>query len=247
MSFIYFHAFKGSSRVWHGYPDIFIDKKVPVSIVIDARDDSKEEDTTVEDDTETGSSFMAPAAKKMKKDSEEAKSSSAGSSFGLCIEMKKKKSGDALLSMSIVDQIIAEAITNAFAQVNANSLLKGLMIPSFGCTQDHIVVFLYDPENDILLQTNLINLFEVPGELSVVAIIEIWMYLNFAVLFKHDIAKKYKFESAKFRESVKDYLCYYEQASYQERLAPSESGYFREVVVPRMFRISDHVEKNDIK
>ncbi|KAK3096040.1 hypothetical protein FSP39_022360 [Pinctada imbricata] len=157
--------------------------------------------------------------------------------------MKNKTSGDILLSMNTVDQIMAETITNAFAQINANSVLKGLMIPSFGCTQDHVVIFLYDPENDILLQTNLINLFEVPGQLSVSAIIEVWMFLNFAELLKPDLAKKYKFESAKFHDSVKGYLSFYEKASYKEKLAPSESGYFGQVVVPKMFSTADHIEE----
>ncbi|KAK3089697.1 hypothetical protein FSP39_005698 [Pinctada imbricata] len=250
----------GSSVVWHGCPDIFIDQRVPVTVITETKDN------TVEDDTELYGSFAEPAAKKTKKRSNEEEQSSPGSdnsfvapvakklkigsdganpctsrSVGMCIAMENNKSSDILFRSNIIDQIMASAMTNAFAQVNSNSHLKGLMIPSFACTQDYILVFLYDPENDILLQTNVFKLFEGPGRLSISAIVQVWMFLNFVELLKPDLANEYEFEPSRFHNSVMGYLSHYKNATYGEKLGPSESNYIGEVVMPIMFSACNHI------
>ena len=60
--------------------------------------------------------------------------------------------------MTVIDRIIAETTTNAFSQINLTKTLTGWPIPTFGCTIDKVVVFMYDPKNDVLLQsTDLIS------------------------------------------------------------------------------------------
>ena len=49
--------------------------------------------------------------------------------------------------MTVIDRIIAETITNAFSQINLTKTLTVWPIPTFGCTVDKVVVFMYDPKN----------------------------------------------------------------------------------------------------
>jgi hypothetical protein len=105
------------------------------------------------------------------------------------------------LHFNVFDQIIAETITNAFTQVNNSKTLTGWLIPSFGCTQDHITVLLYDPKNDVLLtlasQLHIWDEINV-AEMSLKTVVYIWMILNFTVFMHKNIANEYRFNSSNF-------------------------------------------------
>lgn len=92
-------------------------------------------------------------------------------------------------------QLIAQTITNSFAQVNENKQLSQFLIPSFGCFNNQIVIFGYDSENDVLVKkidpivlwTESDNVWH----LSISAIVQIWMYIYFPLLMLPSLAKGY--------------------------------------------------------
>jgi hypothetical protein len=128
-----------------------------------------------------------------------------GKLMNICVEIKNKK--NTLLQFNVLDQIIAEAITNAFTQVNNNKALSGWPIPSVGCTLDHITVFLYDPKNDVLLQlAHQLPIWGKPNEISLKTVVHIWMLLNFTVFMHKNIADEYKFESSNFHHLTGAFL-----------------------------------------
>ncbi|KAK3089715.1 hypothetical protein FSP39_005833 [Pinctada imbricata] len=248
----------GSSLVWHGYADIFLDQKLPVTILSGELGDI---DAEFENDYQ-------PVPKKMKIDKDVASSIDASENVGehssgrpvastsnkaknetdmveLCVEVKNKVSDDVLLSLNVIDQIIAETITNAFVQVTTNHCLKGRMIPTFGCSQEHVVVFLYDPEHDILLQgSDLIKLFEIPEHLSEKAAVEVWLFLNFSTFFHPNLAQKFKFKKSRFHSCVKKYISLYKKATYKQRFAPADTNFFAEVAMPEILKEAKPVEEN---
>ncbi|XP_033731067.1 uncharacterized protein LOC117320616 [Pecten maximus] len=90
----------------------------------------------------------------------------------------KQKSG--------TSQLIAETITNAFAQVNSNNDHSGLPIPAFGCTPKQLSVCLYDCKNDVLLKKIIpLHLFKKTDSVSTV--IMIWLYMNFRLFMRRDV------------------------------------------------------------
>lgn len=83
-------------------------------------------------------------------------------------------------------QLIAETITNAFAQTNVNTDLLGLPIPAFGCLLDKIYVYSYDCRSDILLKK--INVLKIDEEnLTPVTIVKIWLYIHFSLFMRSDL------------------------------------------------------------
>ena len=104
-----------------------------------------------------------------------------------------------LMHFNVLDQVIAEAITNAFTQIGRSKALSGWFIPSFGCTLDHVVVFLYDPKNDVLLQlAEQLPIWQQTEILSITTVVQIWMLLNFPLLMRKNIANEYRFNSSNF-------------------------------------------------
>jgi hypothetical protein len=104
-----------------------------------------------------------------------------------------------LRMLSVLDQIIAGAITNAFTQVNNTKVLSGCLIPCFGCTLDHVMVFMYDPKNDVLLQlTRGLTIWGAPKEILIRSVVHIWMVLNFTVFMQRNIANECRFHRSNF-------------------------------------------------
>ncbi|XP_033728989.1 uncharacterized protein LOC117318099 [Pecten maximus] len=100
-------------------------------------------------------------------------------------DMKKDISELSLKHKTFKSQLIAETITNAFAQTNANVDLLGLPIPAFGCTPDKICVYSYDCKNDILLKK--MDILKIDEEhLTALTIVKIWLYLNFSLFMRRD-------------------------------------------------------------
>ena len=97
--------------------------------------------------------------------------------------------------MTVIGRIIAETITNAFSQINLTKTLTVWPIPTFGCTVDKVVVFMYDPKNDVLLQsTDLISFWRTEQTLDPTTIVFIWMMLNFPIFKCRNIADQYEFD-----------------------------------------------------
>ena len=70
------------------------------------------------------------------------------------------------------EQVVSQCLTNAFSQRS-----EGL-VPSIGCTLDEMIIYLYDPKQDILLRRFInLQLFE-DACFSLESIIELWVILN---------------------------------------------------------------------
>ena len=200
----------GSDSCWHGNADIFLDQKIPV-VVLELNEDGDDE---------------TQPAKKRKTLSESAHERES--------EQNKSKP-EALLNLYNLDQIIAEAITNGFAQVNQNVTMSGWLIPTFACTFEHIVVFLYDSVNDVLLQTMTPTpLWSQPDVLNIDAIVEIWMYLNFSLFSNPNLAEEFEFVKSRFHECASEKLVYYKQAVCHQEIKSADTNYYANVVLPRV-------------
>ncbi|OWF43894.1 hypothetical protein KP79_PYT23765 [Mizuhopecten yessoensis] len=127
-----------------------------------------------------------------------------------------------LLQVKVLNQILAEAITNGFAQVNENkSTLSHFTIPTFGATSDHVTICLYDPENDCLLHIDdELELWldkDIRRNLDPETIIIIWLFLNFTVLTKNILAAP-KLHKSGFQESIKEHLKYYRETKAKQKI-----------------------------
>ncbi|OWF51278.1 uncharacterized protein LOC110449376 [Mizuhopecten yessoensis] len=146
----------GVSSTWHGFVDMIVKEHLPVTIS-DMEEPSMDEDTTEEQDE---------GQEEMEKDTNT-----------FCVHDKQK---------SVTSRLIAETITNAFAQVNTNDSLAGLPIPTFGCAPRQISVYLYDCKNDVLLKKTLpLHLFKRKDSAS--AVVMLWLYMNFQLFMKRDV------------------------------------------------------------
>jgi hypothetical protein len=182
--------FTGSNDTWHGFVDIFLNQTVAVSVIArdqNPPDDDDDDDTNDKDDNNDASKAIPGP------------SSSKRLRMHVDPEIGIDKQKNTLLHFNVLDQIIAEAITNAFAQVNNSKDLSGWLIPSFGCTLDRITVFLYDPKKDVLLQlATQMPLLDETNEMSITTVVHIWMLLNFTVFMYKNIAGEYAFKCSNF-------------------------------------------------
>jgi hypothetical protein len=156
-----------------------------------------DDDDDDDDDDDKLKEIPGPSSSKRLRIHVDEKKNDETKNISLCVEVKSRKTS--MLHFDVFDQIIAEAITNAFTQVNNSKALSGWLIPSFGCTLDHITVFLYDPKNDILLQLAAqLPIWDKITEMSVKTIVHIWMLLNFTVFMHKNISDEYKFNCSNF-------------------------------------------------
>lgn len=133
----------------------------------------------------------------------------------ICMENDDNEEGDTLnmtsqhkedKSMKAMDQLIAQTITNAFSQVNKTPALSGWLIPTIGCTLDHVTALFYDPKNDVLLQSvDRIPIWGFNG-LHIPSIVQIWMFLNFTVFTSKDLADAYELNRSNFHSHAKNRL-----------------------------------------
>lgn len=152
---------------WHGYVDIILNQNVAALLLecpykeetkhIESDDDLgdfEEEDPSdlIDDDftVEEGGPTRIKRICKENKDTEE------GDTLNMTSQHKKEKSEankNCLANVNAMDQLIAQTITNAFSQVNRTPALSGWLIPTIGCTLDHVTALVYDPKNNVLLQS----------------------------------------------------------------------------------------------
>lgn len=170
----------------------------------------------------------------------------SSSSVSLCIEVKHgRHNKGCLLNMNVIDQIIAETITNAFAQINLTKALTGWAIPTLGCTIDQVVAFLYDPKNDVLLQSmDLISCWRAEKTLDLTAVIFVWMLLNFPILMCKNLADQYEFDSSNFHKLAETKLKRYQKIiSGNNETFNFENDSYAEVVMPKIHYIAKHVQE----
>lgn len=159
----------------------------------------------------------------------------------------ERHSGGCLLKMNVIDQLIAETITNAFSQMNLTKSLTGWPIPTIGCTVDQVVVFMYDPNNDVLLQSmEPISCWQTEKILDLTTIIFIWMMLNFPIFMCKNLADDYEFDVSNFHKLAETKLKRYQKiVSGGNKNLDFENDTYADVVIPKIHYIAKHVQKRE--
>ncbi|XP_069126274.1 uncharacterized protein [Argopecten irradians] len=194
----------GSLGTWHGRVDIMVNDTIAVAI------GKEPSDYTEEDDDE-------PQKKQRKIETDQK-----------CdIRVDVKRHSSVLLDLKVLNQILAEAITNGFAQVKKNrSSLSDFLIPTFGATADHISLCLYDPINDCLLhifkELKLWINTHTRYKLNPETIIIIWLFLNFTSFTKKNLASAADLKKSGLHEHLKEDLYYYREAKEKCVLQPPD-------------------------
>lgn len=91
------------------------------------------------------------------------------------------------LTLESKSEVLAQTITNGFAQVNHHKCHENVFVPSFACSIEEISIFAYDSKNDFLAcrhDGNLILVDPVDHCIPLFSLVYIWMYMNFALFMK---------------------------------------------------------------
>ena len=219
--------FTGSGETWHGYVDILLNNNVAVSVISDDEENSDDDN-------------LGPSAPKQL--------CRSSSSVSLCEEDKHGRHNKGyLLNMNVIDQIIAETITNAFAQINLTKALTGWLIPTFGCTVDQVVAFMYDPKSDVLLQSmDIISCWRAEKTLDLTTVVFIWMLLNFPIFMCKNLADQYEFDRSNFHKLAETKLKRYQKiGSGNNESFDFENDSYAEVVMPKIHYIAKHVRQRN--
>ncbi|XP_069117794.1 uncharacterized protein [Argopecten irradians] len=190
----------GSQGTWHGRADIMVNNTVAVAVTNKLTMENEENNTDEE----------KPQSKHRKMETD--------------IKGYKRR-GSFLLDPNIMKKILAEAITNGFAQVNKNrSTLANFMIPTFGVTSDYVSICMYDPENDCLLHIDdELELWASRGEchyqLDPVVVIIIWLILNFTVLTKKNLASEANLHKSGLHLQLNESLQYYKDTRVKTKFS----------------------------
>ncbi|XP_033740212.1 uncharacterized protein LOC117327374 [Pecten maximus] len=190
----------GSTRTWHGRVDIMLNHTIAVTL------GNEETESTEEDDADA-----EPASKQRKLETD-------GNS-DICAEVKANKKYDNIFESRLLEQILAEAITNGFAQLNrSRSTLLHFLIPTIGVTSDHVSVCLYDPEYDCLLLSSKRLRLWIPEKkiLNNEIIVVIWLFLNFTVFTEQKVATKYDLDKSGLHAELKNHLQHYRKVETKE-------------------------------
>ena len=78
-------------------------------------------------------------------------------------------------------QILSQAIVFSFLQNNKDSIkkkLKKTLVPTIGISSTQLVIYFYDSENDVLLQSACFN-FDKESEEKLMAILVAWLVVNY--------------------------------------------------------------------
>ncbi|XP_069113754.1 uncharacterized protein [Argopecten irradians] len=148
----------GVEYTWHGTADLFVYETIPVAVWSDLEDPDPD--------------IVRPDPEGRDKDYEKYLQK-----IELSVQVKKDQA---------YSQIMAQTITNGFAQTNKNELLAGIPVPTFGCTPSKIMFYAYDCKSDILLQRLFGVDFVGTHSLSKAAVL-VWLYLNFTLFMKKDV------------------------------------------------------------
>ena len=104
---------------------------------------------------------------------EEPDSPGAGNSSSVEMETTSEK------MISCQEQIRAETIVFSFLQKKKYTELDNFLIPTISMSKTQVKICLYDCENDIFLETPLLDLFRDKKFLILDTIITLWLVLNY--------------------------------------------------------------------
>ena len=136
-----------------------------------------------------------------------------------------------LMNLQTVNHLIAETITNGFARINEDASLSCWFIPTIGCTSENVIIFMYDPVNDILLQScEIIPLWNGPV-LSIQSVVKIWMLLNFTMFTNPNLATNYRLNKSNFHPLAGDRLDEYKKISCEKQVSFCDDEFY-EYVMP---------------
>ncbi|XP_069128165.1 uncharacterized protein [Argopecten irradians] len=148
----------GTFSTWHGFIDMIIQEKIPVSVL------GMDMKSAVQGNNAEEQEFCFHGNNKE-------------SEPYPCVHDK---------NLFGFNHLFAETITNAFARTNMSESLHSLPIPAFGCTPTQIFVYLYDCKNDILLKKTVpVHLLTKKDGIS--AVIMIWLYINFDLFMRRNV------------------------------------------------------------
>ncbi|OWF52111.1 uncharacterized protein LOC110448197 [Mizuhopecten yessoensis] len=234
----------GSMRTWHGRVDIVLNNTVAVAVRKeitgtgeDGCTDAESEDSCTDEDE--------PVTKKRK-----------ANQCDICVKEELTEKPGALLDEKFLKQILAEAITNSFAQANMQKEpLSHFLIPTFGASSEEVSLCLYDSVNDHLL--HIIQPLRLWSddldrelELDWQAIVVIWLFLNFDVFMKKDLHASISLEKSGLHEQLKGHLEYYRQAETKQNFTGSTpwNSWWQKVIkkpLPKLEVIPDEAEKEN--
>ncbi|KAK3085979.1 hypothetical protein FSP39_011546 [Pinctada imbricata] len=228
----------GSFDTWHGHADIIVNQKVPI-IFIEKRKqeeimkmggqnpDSDEEDTdsnSVCVETEVDRNYdmdnEGPSKKKQKTNDE---GRDMATFYGT------------LQDYNVIGKIIAQTVTNSFIQVNFNKDLSSLMIPAIGCTDQEFCIYLYNPEEDILLHSMRDEKFWlIKSKLDLDAVIILWLFLNFTTFVKPKLVEEFYFEQSGIHQSLGSHIELYKKCKYKENFTNGATVDYEHFIYPRL-------------
>ena len=169
--------------MWHGFPDIVVDRATVKVTMNQAEDDSEETDE-----------FTEPAAKRCKvinngerQNVINTNPSSEGTETleDECTSYIEVEKDIGMDSVKTVQQALAQTITNAFYQTKQNENLKDLCIPSFLISADEVKIIMYNCQQDTLYMSFDMPLWENDGNLNAGTIFCLWFALNFENFQNH--------------------------------------------------------------
>lgn len=221
--FLFFFTLTGSLQTWHGYAGIILNQNIAVSLI---ECPSKEKNLCIETDDKFEEENLSDPIQ-INKDEE----SGPSSPKRICKDDNDNEEKETQ-SQQMIDQVIAQTITNAFSQVSKTPALSGWLIPTFGCALDHVIALLYDPKNDVLLQcVDKIPIWGFNG-LYLPSIVQIWMFLNFTVFTFKDLADDYELKRSNFHVLAKYRLEDYRKIKPGKAFNPTyDCDYYSDVLI----------------
>ena len=107
-----------------------------------------------------------------------------------------------------VNQILAQTIVFSFLQQKLNKgKLQNYLIPGIGITSKYLMVCFFDTENDVLLESKPVELFE-GKSIRTLAVLFLWLTLNYR-LFSTGITHEMKEKRSDFIKKLGDDLHIY--------------------------------------
>ncbi|XP_033752299.1 uncharacterized protein LOC117336057 isoform X1 [Pecten maximus] len=190
----------GSDGTWHGRVDIVLNHTIAVAVLKD-QPNSDDEDEYNDTDEE------GPPSK----------------------QRKACKNDTVLLERKVLNKVLAEAITNSFAQVNIHEkTLSHFLIPTFGATSEHITICLYDSENDYLLHIKdellLWKPIGVAKQLNVRTLVVIWLFLNFSIFTHKKLHTLINLDKSGLHDELLECLELYKNTETKGKFVSSESS-----------------------
>ncbi|XP_060578157.1 uncharacterized protein LOC132735242 [Ruditapes philippinarum] len=107
-----------------------------------------------------------------------------------------------------VNQILAQTIVFSFLKQKLNrEKLENYMIPGVGIKSKHFMVCFFDTENDVLLQSKPVELFE-GKSIRTLAVLFLWLTLNYRIFcsgITHEMKEKHSDFIIKLRDDLHIY------------------------------------------